>query len=283
MPRANVAPVAFERFALQVTIEQDTHDKLRYAQALLSHQVPSGDIAQVVDRALDALIAQLEKQKFAATARPRRHSRRSGLNPRYIPAHVKRAVWERDQGQCTFVSDTGRRCESRKFLEFDHVDPVALGGQATVEGLRLLCRGHNEYEAERTFGSGFMNARLEEARSAAAEARMRAAAPARKAEVEARTRVDEAQARLRALAAQHAEDLTACLRELGFRASEARRAVEFCQTIPAATLEDRVRAALKFLAPKPRSKSLPVLASSSMRLHCAPAHDLSPAIVGGPD
>src|SRR5438552_4161181 len=149
VPRAKVAPVAFERFALQVTIEQDTHDKLRYAQALLSHQLPSGDIAQVVDRALDALIAELEKQKFAATARPRRHSCRSGLNPRYIPAHVKRAVWERDQGQCTFVSDTGRRCESRKFLEFDHVDPVALGGQATVEGLRLLCRGHNEYEAER--------------------------------------------------------------------------------------------------------------------------------------
>src|SRR5439155_21060236 len=92
---------------------------LRYAKALLSHQLPSGDIAQVVDRALDALIAQLEKQKFAATARPRVHTRRSACNQRHIPAHVKRDVWERDQGQCTFVSDTGRRCESRKLLEYD--------------------------------------------------------------------------------------------------------------------------------------------------------------------
>jgi len=77
MARGRVAPLSAERFALQVTIEKDTHDKLRYAQALLSHQLPSGDIAQVVDRALDALIAQLEKQKFAATARPRVHTRRS--------------------------------------------------------------------------------------------------------------------------------------------------------------------------------------------------------------
>ena len=47
----------------------------------------------------------------------------------------------------------------------------------------------------------------------------------------------------------------ACLRELGFRASEARRAVDFCETIPAGTLEERVRAALKFLCPKPRFQS----------------------------
>ena len=44
----------------------------------------------------------------------------------------------------------------------------------------------------------------------------------------------------------------ACLRELGFRAGEARRAVEFCATFPDVTLEERVRSALKFLSPKPR-------------------------------
>ena len=260
MARGRVAPLSAERFALQVTIEKATHDKLRYAQALLSHQLPSGDIAQVVDRALDALIAELEKQKFAATARPRRHSCRSGLNPRYIPAHVKRAVWERDQGQCTFVGDTGRRCESRKFLEFDHVDPVARAGQATVQGLRLHCRGHNQLEAERTFGAGFMSAKREEARRAAA-ARTRAAAQARaharpqQTELEPGARVAEAEACSLAAAQEQASDVMACLRELGFRASEARRAVDFCETIPAGTLEERVRAALKFLCPKPRFQS----------------------------
>ena len=257
MARAKVAPLSAERFALQFTIGKATHEKLRYAQALLSHQLPSGDIAQVVDRALDVLIAQLEKQKFAATARPRPGGRRSARNPRHIPAHVKRAVWERDQGQCTFVSETGRRCESHKFLEFDHVDPVAPGGQATVEGLRLLCRGHNQLEAECTFGAGFMNAKREEARRAAAArtraaAQARAHAPAWEPEPEARARAAEEEVRSQALANEHAEDLRACLRELGFRAGEARRAVEFCETIPAGTLEERVRAALKFLCPRPR-------------------------------
>jgi hypothetical protein len=70
-PRPKLSPLAPERFALQVTIGKATHDKLRYAQELLGHTIPSGDVAQVLDRALDALIARLEKRKFAATSRPR--------------------------------------------------------------------------------------------------------------------------------------------------------------------------------------------------------------------
>ncbi len=245
VPRPRVAPLSAESFALQFTIGKGTHDKLRHIQALLSHRIPSGDIAQVVDRAFDALIVQLEKRKLAATAKPRPRPRRSSANARHIPAHVKRAVWDRDQGQCTFVSESGRRCGSREVLEFDHVEPVARGGRATVENLSLKCRGHNQLEAERTFGAGFMSGKREEARHAA-EARTRAA------EAEARKRAAEAEARSWAAAQEHSRDVMACLRELGFRASEARPAVEFCETLAEATLEERVRAALKFLCPKTR-------------------------------
>ena len=192
VPRTKVAPHGPERFALQLTIDKGTHDKLRHAQALLSHRIPSGDLAAVLDRALDALIGQLEKQKFGATQRPRPRQGRS-TNPRHIPAHVKHAVWERDQGRCTYVSQRGHRCGSRKFLEFDHVDPVARGGQATVEGLRLRCRGHNQFEAECTFGAGFMEEKRGEARRAPVETRARAAAK------------------------ENDRDVMACLRELGFR------------------------------------------------------------------
>ena len=116
-PRPKVAPVAAERYALQLTIGKHTHDQLRYAQALLSHQIPAGEIAEVLDRALDALIRQLEQRKFAATRRPRPRPRRSSANPRCIPAEVKRVVWERDGRQCTFVSEAGRRCPARTLLE----------------------------------------------------------------------------------------------------------------------------------------------------------------------
>jgi hypothetical protein len=152
-------PLAPERFGLQVTISKSTHDKLRLAQELLSHAVPSGDVATILDRALDALISQLEKRKHAATEKPRSVSKDSS-NKRHVPAEVKRAVWKRDGAQCTFVNDAGQRCSARKFLEYDHIEPVARGGQATLDGIRLRCRAHNYYAAEQALGVGFMARKL---------------------------------------------------------------------------------------------------------------------------
>ncbi|MEO5616721.1 MAG: hypothetical protein ABIS67_03040, partial [Candidatus Eisenbacteria bacterium] len=156
VPRAKLIPLAAGRYSLQVTIEERTHDKLRYAQDLLGHQVPSGDVAQVLDRALDVLIGQLEKRKFAATTTPRPGRCATPAGGRHIPAYIKRAVWERDGAQCSFVSETGRRCPSRRGIQFDHMDEVARGGQASVGRIRLLCRAHNQYAAECTFGTEFM-------------------------------------------------------------------------------------------------------------------------------
>src|SRR5882672_3954587 len=130
-PRTRLAPLSLGRFALQFTIDQVTHDKLRYAQALLGHALPSGDVAKLFDRALDVLVEQVEKQKFAKCARPRSQKRGSPKG-RHIPAAVKRAVWERDGGQCTFVSDAGRRCEAQGAVEFDHIEALARGGESTV-------------------------------------------------------------------------------------------------------------------------------------------------------
>jgi 5-methylcytosine-specific restriction endonuclease McrA len=175
-PVAGVPTVASpmpERYLVQVAISKSTHDKLLRAQALLSHAVPSGNVAQVIDRALDALITQLEKRKFGSVqvpSQPARSAPKAARRPssasraRHIPARVRRAVWERDQGRCTFVSSNGTRCGSRKFLEYDHIEPVARGGVASVDGMRLRCRAHNQYEAERTFGAGFMSLKREEAR-----------------------------------------------------------------------------------------------------------------------
>ncbi len=233
---SKVTPVAPERFDLHLTIGQSMQDKLRYAQELLGHALPSGDLAQVLDRALDSLIKDLEKRKFATTRRPRR-SMRPGTNPRHIPAHVKRAVWARDGGQCTFVSESGYRCQARKLIEFDHVEPVARGGTATVAGIRLRCRAHNQYGAECAFGAGFMQEKRDAARRAAEVRRREAEAGVRASEV-ARRRQEEARVA--------AEELIAPLRSLGFSAAEARSAAVLCEAIPDAPLEHRVRRALTY-------------------------------------
>ena len=231
------------RFALQVTIGQDTHDKLRYAQALLGHSVPSGDLAQVLDRALDALVAKLEQRRFAATARSRAGGRRHAQDTRHVPAAVRRVVWQRDGGQCTFVGDSGHRCEARTRLEFDHIDPFARGGQATPARMRLRCRAHNQLEAERTYGADFMRHKREQARRGTTAARE----PAGTREVAGAWRVNGARAgeaaqvqereraAARALDRERATARQASVAEvipwlmgLGFRAEEARRAAALC-------------------------------------------------------
>jgi hypothetical protein len=65
---------------------------------------------------------------------------------------VKRAVWVRDLGRCSFVAASGHRCGERRFVEFHHVDPYALGGEASVDGIELRCRRHNDYEGRLYFG-----------------------------------------------------------------------------------------------------------------------------------
>ena len=77
----------------------------------------------------------------------------SRARSRCLPKTVKRAVWYRDQGQCAFVSASGRRCIEREFLELHHIHPYALDGPATVGNIALRCRRHNAYEAEVVFGS----------------------------------------------------------------------------------------------------------------------------------
>ena len=220
-PRDRIEPVAPERFAWQLTVGRSANDKLRYVRELLGHKVPSGDLAAVLERALDALIREEEKSKFAACERPR-PSRAPRRDHRDVPAEVKREVWRRDGGQCTFVDPKGRRCASRTRLEFDHVEAFARGGESSVTNLRLRCRAHNQFEADRTFGRAFMESQ--------------------------RTRRDAEPA-----ATTDAErDVTPWLRRLGFRADEARRAAAHVRGLPDSSLEERMRRALCFLTPAHR-------------------------------
>jgi hypothetical protein len=249
-----------ERFGLQVTIGQETHDKLRYAQALLGHAVPTGDLAEVLDRALDALVTQLERQRFAKTSRPGRQ--RSSTDPRHVPASVKRAVWERDGGKCTFVAEDGDRCDSPRFLEFDHVDPVACGGEATVEGIRLRCRAHNQYEAECAFGPGFMAAKREAAKLAAAEARAKTAAE-RQAAADAHGKA-AAEERERAETEKDPErSVIPWLRKLGYDLPDAREAAKLCEHVSDAPLEERIKAALRYSRPRTVSRTPAITGTGS--------------------
>ncbi len=145
-----VAPLSADHYRLQVTLGEAAHDDLRSLQDLMRREIPDGDPAAIVARALQLLRQEVEKRAFSATTRPRPGR---ALKPasRDIPAHVERAVWRRDDGQCAFEGLTAR-CNERSFLEFHHVRPWIVGGPPSAENIALRCRAHNAYEADVYFG-----------------------------------------------------------------------------------------------------------------------------------
>jgi len=151
--RLFATPLAPDRYQIKFTASAATWEKLRLARDLLRHAVPSGDPAEIVDRALSSLIQDLMKKKCAAVQAPRKGSRPPAPGSRHVPAPVRRVVWARDKGRCAFIAPSGRRCGERAFLEFHHVLPYAEGGQATVENIQLRCRAHNGYEAMLFYGA----------------------------------------------------------------------------------------------------------------------------------
>lgn len=116
----------------------------------MRREIPDGDPAAIVARALRLLREDAERKAFSATTSPR-PGRAAEPGSRDIPAHVQRVVWRRDDGQCAFEGAKAR-CSERSFLEFHHVRPWAVGGPPSAENIALRCRAHNAYEAAVYFG-----------------------------------------------------------------------------------------------------------------------------------
>jgi hypothetical protein len=152
-PPVTVA-LAPDRYKIQFTASREFHDKLRRAQALLRHAVPTGDLGEIIGRALDLLLPRLEVRKTGMTTRPRTNASRP-TKTRHIPAAVKREVWKRDNGRCAYVGAQGR-CGEHTFLEYHHILSFAYGGAATTANIELRCRAHNAYEADRVFKPMFV-------------------------------------------------------------------------------------------------------------------------------
>jgi len=151
--RPVVRPLAPERYEFRFTVNAEARENLREAQDLLRHVISTGDPAQIIERALKLLVEQLRRKKFAATDHPRA-SLGTALGSRDVAAKVRRAVGSRDHDRCTFAGTGGRRCNERAFVEFHHHEPYGVGGEATVENIRLLCHAHNAFESERFYGHG---------------------------------------------------------------------------------------------------------------------------------
>ncbi|MGC3999481.1 MAG: HNH endonuclease signature motif containing protein [Anaeromyxobacter sp.] len=193
--RPELHPVNAEQWSMRVTLDEAAHADLETLRELLSHKIPDGNLADVLKEALRCAVEKHAKRKGAvelargpapAASAPQASAQSDTpapaavcelapvpacpadplplfatayrFDPRTVTADVRRAVWARDGGCCSYVSTDGRRCSSRWQLELDHIDPEAMGGPPTLPNLRLRCRGHNLWAAVQAFGREHMAA-----------------------------------------------------------------------------------------------------------------------------
>lgn len=156
--RPAIRPLSEDTFKVQFTATRAFRDKLAEAQGLLGHRVPGGDIARILEMAVDLLVERVKKERFAAGRKGRGPSTKPApTSSRHVPDAIKRAVYERDGARCSFTDDDGRRCAETGALEFDHVDGFAMTRVHDVDRIRLLCRAHNQHAADRMYGHALMD------------------------------------------------------------------------------------------------------------------------------
>jgi hypothetical protein len=158
-PKARTEPLGAERYRVQFTADRETHAQLEELRALMRHQVPDGDVGKILAKAISVLLERVRKQKFAETSTPRPGRAATSRNEppsRHIPAAIRRAVWQRDGGRCTYVSVAGRRCDAKEFIEFDHTKTWVWARSHSIDGITLRCRAHNQQRARQDFGDEHM-------------------------------------------------------------------------------------------------------------------------------
>lgn len=170
-PKASTRPAVIEplspaRYKVQFTASQELRDMLERLTALMRSEVPDGDLATIVERAVSEKLQRLEARRFGTTSAPRKTLADTATTPgsRHVPAALRRAVYERDESRCRFVDEKGRRCTERHRLEFHHHFPFGKGGDLGLANIRLLCEQHNRYLAEVDYGKETVKARVEESR-----------------------------------------------------------------------------------------------------------------------
>jgi hypothetical protein len=147
--------------------EQDW-GKVQKLLAKMSHKVPSQKLEDLLlywQKQLEAKeTRQFEAKESSDQMKQERKSlpnRQCKMTPdqipnqkheskrKYISVKINRQLLSNSRAQCEYVSPiTGRRCESKHFLEKDHRIPLAANGTNDYSNFRMLCRSHNQQSAK---------------------------------------------------------------------------------------------------------------------------------------
>ncbi len=157
LPRApRPRPLDPQHYKLQLCIDLETYEDLRWLQEHMRHSIPDGDAAKVIAKAIKDLRKEVEKRRYGKTDKPKTVLPKP--DSRAPGRATRREVSERDGCQCTYVADDGHRCESTAWLQFDHVEEWATGGPTETDNLRMLCHAHHRARSRHPPRGGFSSA-----------------------------------------------------------------------------------------------------------------------------
>lgn len=171
LPADNLKALSPDHSELRVVVSQDTLDKLEEVRALLGPKGIDLSHDELLQLMADTAVAKLKEKRFGKRRVQRglcesnevdtrvddKKSSPSELlgaqqvnvkaykNQRYLSAALKHAVWQRDGGQCC-------KCSSLRNLQYDHIQPIGLGGRSELDNIRLLCFSCNQRAGMRVYG-----------------------------------------------------------------------------------------------------------------------------------
>lgn len=150
------SPEAVDRLRITFGAEREFLQLIEKAKQILSGKYPQGaSLEEVFREALRLLIEKYDPEKraerralddktSAVATKSKDDSTRTVIH-RQIPIKIRDEVFRRDSSKCTYVSPSGQPCQSTWDLEIDHIRPFSMGGDHSLENLRLLCRAHNNF------------------------------------------------------------------------------------------------------------------------------------------
>ncbi len=147
--KVRTTPLAEGKTRLEITITEECEALLREAHDLDGHR--QSDMAEIVEQALADYVEKRKSQCHGQVKKALKAPRPCDADR--VSSQAKREVYQRDGGRCSFVGKAGHRCGSTYQLEYDHENPRAHGGTSDAGNLRLLCRVHNQFEAEQVIGA----------------------------------------------------------------------------------------------------------------------------------
>ena len=183
---ARVEPANSEIYNFRFAANKRFKKKLHRLAEVLGIPNPERNMAKILETALDMGLEKKDPQKKLERRKKRKarnNAQRQSTSPeklvaqkddrtelakpaekkrsRYISPCDKEAVLEQASYQCEYRSPEGVRCSCRTGLEIDHVKPWGKLGSNDPANLRVLCKAHNLYLAEREYGREFVEARIE--------------------------------------------------------------------------------------------------------------------------